>query len=139
MNTATLSPEAPAGAKDIPSLDRLLRSPEFAPLLQAYGHTQVGQLMRACLQDLRDAALQGKLDRSALDTPALAQALQARLAARNESRLRPVYNLTGTVLHTNLGRALLPDQSVQAVVRALTSPPTWNSTWKPADEATGTT
>lgn len=122
MNTATLSPEAPAGAKDIPSLDRLLRSPEFAPLLQAYGHTQVGQLMRACLQDLREAALQGKLDRRALDAPALARALQARLAARNESRLRPVYNLTGTVLHTNLGRALLPDQAVQAVVRALTSP-----------------
>lgn len=122
MNTASPTPAAPAGAKDIPSLDRLLRSPEFEPLLRAWGHTQLSQISRICLQELRETALNGQLLHASLTSAALAHTVQTRLAARNAPRLRPVYNLTGTVLHTNLGRALLPDESVHAVLRALTSP-----------------
>jgi len=48
----------------------------------------------------------------------LASAAAAALAATRQAPLRPVINATGVVLHTNLGRAVLADAAVAAVVQA---------------------
>jgi len=117
-------PTAPAlaGPADIPSLDRLLNAPELQPLLASHGRTQVTATLRGLLDGCRAQALAGRLAAGAVAPRALAEALGAALARAAEPRLRAVFNLTGTVLHTNLGRALLPDSAVQAVARALTAP-----------------
>ena len=117
-----LSAPAPAAPADIPSLDRLLHAPPFSALIGCYGRSRVGTLLRRQLAALRERALSGTLGRAELTEPALATQLATALAEDGRSRLRPVFNLTGTVLHTNLGRALLPDEAVQAVARALTAP-----------------
>jgi L-seryl-tRNA(Ser) seleniumtransferase len=117
-----LADQPPANAADIPSLDRLLNAPAIAPLLARYGRTQVIATLRAHLDQLRQAALAGTLQQARLTEGLIATALAATLADASRLRLRPVFNLTGTVLHTNLGRALLPDEAVRAVVQAMTAP-----------------
>lgn len=64
----------------------------------------------------------GTLEAIALSDASIAGCIESRLADLSRPHLRPVFNLTGTVLHTNLGRALLPDAAVRAVAQALTAP-----------------
>jgi L-seryl-tRNA(Ser) seleniumtransferase len=111
----------PGNAAEIPSVDRLLKAQGFEPLLAQYGRIQVTALLRAHLEALRQAALAGELARANLGTPLIAAAVATQLAQAARPALRPVFNLTGTVLHTNLGRALLPQEAVRAVVEALTA------------------
>jgi L-seryl-tRNA(Ser) seleniumtransferase len=112
----------PALAPRIPSLDRLLRQPSLEPLLRAHGRTKVTGVLRTQLAGLRQSARAGTLTAAALAEDALVASLAAALGDATRPRLQAVFNLTGTVLHTNLGRALLPAEAVEAVTRAMTSP-----------------
>src|SRR5699024_1997494 len=103
-----------ARAADIPSVDRLLASPQFTPLRDKYGNSLVTRIVREHLDELREQALQGTLRRDSLNVSALEGWVSERLSTASQSRLRSVFNLTGTVLHTNLGRALLPEAAVEA-------------------------
>ena len=107
-----------ASPKDLPALDKLLR--DCAPLVAEHGHTLVAREARALLDGLRSRALAGELKLAELAN--LPQSLAARVAARMQPNMRAVLNLTGTVIHTNLGRALLADAAL-AQVLALTGSP----------------
>jgi L-seryl-tRNA(Ser) seleniumtransferase len=99
-----------------------LNDPVFAPLVAKYARTEVTGALRGELERLRGRAVNGDLGFDALGARAIAGNVEAGLERRSGPRLRPVFNLTGTVLHTNLGRAILADAAVPPVVRALTTP-----------------
>ena len=106
----------------LPSVDRLLGAPAAAVLIERYGRKPTVDAIREALAAAR-ARILPRAEHGggyAPDDTALlghAEILLDRLFAPS---LRPVFNLTGTVLHTNLGRALLPPEAAAAVARVLT-------------------
>lgn len=111
-----------AQAKDLPAVDRLLREPAVAALIAEHGHTLVAGQARSLLDALRGRVRDGRLARDALAPEALARDLAARVAACLAPRMKPVLNLTGTVIHTNLGRALLADDAVRHALAMMAGP-----------------
>ena len=101
----------------LPAVDRLLGHADVAALLDRYGRHAVLKAIRERLASARTAMADGADAPSAETLIGEAGATLARTLAPS---LRPVLNLTGTVLHTNLGRALLPPEAAEAVARVLT-------------------
>lgn len=113
MNTA---------APRLPSVDKLLQHPVLQGLQTEFGRSSVTNAVRQVIEGLRPLLRDASLQAAHVEPEALAQAVQELLSERFAPRLKSVFNLTGTVLHTNLGRALLPQEAVDAVVQALTNP-----------------
>ena len=109
-------------AARLPGVDRVLSTPLARTLSAEYGATATTAAVRAVLDTLRPAALAGEAAPEHLAPESVAASAQQHLAQRFAPRLKAVFNLTGTVLHTNLGRALLPPEVVASVAQALTCP-----------------
>src|SRR6185369_13701761 len=77
----------------------------------------------AVLTSLRQEITAGTITESIAEADILRR-VQATIAREARSPLRSVVNATGTVLHTNLGRALLARAAIDEVVRVATSPVT---------------
>ncbi len=105
----------------IPSVDEVLRGPAGQVALARHGRAATVAAVRAALAVLRARLGEGAPDRAALAEAAGTQALET-LALEEAPRLRAVFNLTGTVLHTNLGRAVLAEEAVEAAMRVMRQP-----------------
>jgi L-seryl-tRNA(Ser) seleniumtransferase len=106
----------------LPATDRLLRDPTFSPLLARFGHRQVVDILRQLLDEARDAIRENHVLPDWCDD--WLNAASERLAEDEQSALRPVMNLSGTVLHSNLGRSLQSEAAIEAVAQVMRSPVT---------------
>jgi len=99
-----------------PSVDQALKAPAMAALAERFGRRAVVTGLRQALDEAR-ATLRDGATPDLSDTT-LAARVEALCHGLFETSPRPVFNLTGTVLHTNLGRAPLADEAIAAVTDA---------------------
>ena len=97
-------------ARSIPATDRVLKLPAVARLIAAHGRKAVTEAVRSEL-----AAARRDPARADLSDDGIAARVGKRIAAMLAPSLKPAFNLTGTVLHTNLGRAPLPEEAIAAM------------------------
>jgi L-seryl-tRNA(Ser) seleniumtransferase len=109
--------------RELPSVDRLLGHARTEALLSRFSRPYVTRLCRDILDELRTEIRQGgSITASDLSEAAILARLEGRIASERELRLTRVVNATGTILHTNLGRALLPQVAIDAIARAAGHP-----------------
>jgi L-seryl-tRNA(Ser) seleniumtransferase len=115
---ARASPMSPkTRASPFPSVDRVARLPPVDRLCEPYGRIAVVDAIRVVLNAHR--ARKDETGRAPPTEAEIAGEVAERLKARGTPSLRGVFNLTGTVLHTNLGRALLSEAAIRHAAMAM--------------------
>lgn len=102
----------------LPSVDRLLRSGPLIALIEAHGRLPTTNAVRDVLAGMRAAMTNGDSAAAAASETDIAALVAARLTRAEAPTLKRVFNLTGTVLHTNLGRAPLAAEAIAAMTDA---------------------
>jgi L-seryl-tRNA(Ser) seleniumtransferase len=101
----------------IPPVDEILKTPQAQQAIARFGRTRTVDAIRHATAVVRREIRTG----AALVPDAEAIAADALLWLETDARpnTRPVFNLTGTVLHTNLGRAILAEAAIDAATIAM--------------------
>src|SRR5262245_31481838 len=103
----------------LPSVDRLLHRTQLASRIDQHGRPMVTDVIRQVLAEARDEIAGGA---DPIDDETLIDRVARAVDVRATPSLRRVFNLTGTILHTNLGRAPLPSEAIEAVLNAAREP-----------------
>jgi len=99
-------------------VERVLGHPAIQELLRRAPRRVVVEAVRSAVAARRDAIRREGGPVAPVDLDTIAREAAAGAEDRLRPSLRPVINATGVILHTNLGRAPLPDAAVEAVARA---------------------
>ena len=105
--------------RKLPSVDKLTGSEQLEHLVASYGLDVITRQVKVCLADLRNEISSNPeeyVDIGPEELSArLVKAVELGVAMSQQASLKKVFNLTGTVIHTNLGRAVLAKDALACV------------------------
>ena len=104
----------------LPAVDKLLKTQQGEQCVAEFGHSATVNVCRDLLQEAREHIKHHENLPHFLQTDdATFQYIHQQLLLQQQVNIKSVHNLTGTVLHTNLGRALWSPAAQQAALDAM--------------------
>ena len=101
--------------RNLPSVESVLSSRRVRALAQEYARDWITTLVRQRIEEARGAVRDGSPAPTAED---IAESVTERIEVLGQPSPRPVINATGVIIHTNLGRAPLSLEAMEAVLQA---------------------
>ena len=112
----------------LPSIDRLITAPLLKETVNTFGLKLTSQVAKDLMTDIRQLlqnahhtgdTLSQELMPSEVELSTL---IHQSCVYKTDLKFKSVLNMTGTVIHTNLGRSVLADEAVLALVQAAKNP-----------------
>jgi L-seryl-tRNA(Ser) seleniumtransferase len=114
MKSQLYNEAAMEALRQIPPVNDVLRSPELAHFRDLLGQPFASAIINAVFSDVRRELSESRNGASRAElTVKIAKEIARRLDATLRLSLRRVINASGVVLHTNLGRAPLPEAAIE--------------------------
>ena len=107
----------------IPAVHEIQKISEVQNLINIHGHSLVTQAIRTTQTEFRELLLSSGTSKNIkIKNLEFVNQLKKNLSLITNDSLQRVFNLTGTVLHTNFGRALLPKEAINSVNQIASEP-----------------
>jgi L-seryl-tRNA(Ser) seleniumtransferase len=102
----------PKNLRQIPSVEKILESPELQVYINKFSHPLVASVVKETVEKVREEA---KKSSGTVSLPQIVSTTVNILQEHTSSSLQPVINATGVILHTNLGRAPLDENTLSFI------------------------
>jgi len=95
--------------RQIPSVEKILQLPELQSAIDEFSHPLVAATVKQVVEMIREEIKKGK---DSISTAEILQKVKGIIAEETSPALKVVVNATGVILHTNLGRAPLDEETL---------------------------
>ena len=98
--------------RQIPSVEKILQSPELQSDIHRFSHPMVAAAVKRAVEVLRDEVKKG---RESVSDAEIVRTVKGIIAGQTSDALKPVINAAGVILHTNLGRAPMDEETLSFI------------------------